>query len=123
MAASAGAWRRRRCLPPDDDERVVWPAVAHRFPAFEAAKCRRTWSGPYEQCEPDGNPIIGNWPGALDNFHVCAGFSGHGMMHAPAAGRAVAERIIYGEDRSIDLSRLAYGRVVENVPYAKRGIL
>ena len=45
------------------------------------------------------------------------------MMHAPAAGRAVAERIIYGEDRSIDLSRLAYGRVVENVPYAERGIL
>jgi glycine/D-amino acid oxidase-like deaminating enzyme len=28
-------------------ERVVWPAVAHRFPAFEAAKCHRTWSGLY----------------------------------------------------------------------------
>jgi FAD-dependent oxidoreductase domain-containing protein 1 len=104
-------------------ERAVWPAVAHRFPAFEAAKCHRTWSGLYEQCELDGNPIIGNWPGTLDNFHVCAGFSGHGMMHAPAAGRAIAERIIHGEDRSIDLSRFGYERVVEDRPYAERGIL
>jgi glycine/D-amino acid oxidase-like deaminating enzyme len=104
-------------------ERAVWPAVAHRFPAFEAAKCHRTWSGLYEQCELDGNPIIGNWPGNLDNFHVCAGFSGHGMMHAPAAGRAIAERIIHGEDRSIDLSPFGYERVVENRPYAERGIL
>ena len=104
-------------------ERVVWPAVAHRFPAFEAAKCHRSWSGLYEQCELDGNPIIGNWPGTLDNFHVCSGFSGHGMMHAPAAGRAIAERIIHGEDRSIDLSRFGYARVVANRPYPERGIL
>lgn len=104
-------------------ERAVWPAVAHRFPAFEAAKCHRTWAGLYEQCELDGNPIIGNWPGKRDNFHVCAGFSGHGMMHAPAAGRAIAERIIHGEDRSIDLGRLGYQRVVEGKPYGERGIL
>jgi FAD-dependent oxidoreductase domain-containing protein 1 len=104
-------------------ERVVWPAVAHRFPAFEAAKCHRTWTGLYEQCELDGNPIIGNWPGTRDNFHVCAGFSGHGMMHAPAAGRAIAERIIHGEDRSIDLSPFGYERVVNNRPYAEHGIL
>ena len=104
-------------------ERVVWPAVAHRFPPLEAARCDRTWAGLYEQCELDGNPIIGNWPGVLDNFHVCTGFSGHGMMHAPAAGRAIAERIVHGEDRSIDLARLGYGRVLRNEPYAERGIL
>ena len=104
-------------------ERVVWPAAAHRFPPLESAKCHRTWAGLYEQCELDGNPIIGNWPGTLDNFHVCAGFSGHGMMHAPAAGRAIAERIVFGRDRSIDLSRLGYARVIEGRPYAERGIL
>jgi glycine/D-amino acid oxidase-like deaminating enzyme len=104
-------------------ERAVWPAVAHRFPAFEVVKCHRTWAGLYEQCELDGNPIIGNWPGKLENFHVCAGFSGHGMMHAPAAGRAIAERVVYGEDRSIDLSRMGYRRVVEGNPYGERGIL
>jgi FAD-dependent oxidoreductase domain-containing protein 1 len=104
-------------------ERVVWPAAAHRFPPLEAAKCHRTWAGLYEQCELDGNPIIGNWPGRLDNFHVCAGFSGHGMMHAPAAGRAIAERIVHGADRSIDLSRLGYQRVLDDAPYAERGIV
>ncbi|HVF64366.1 MAG TPA: FAD-binding oxidoreductase [Casimicrobiaceae bacterium] len=104
-------------------ERVVWPALAHRFPPFEAAKCHRTWSGLYEQCELDGNPIIGNWPGRLDNFYVVAGFSGHGMMHAPAAGRAIAELIVHGELRSIDLSRLGYRRVIADEPYAERGIL
>ena len=45
-------------------ERVVWPALAHRFPAFEACRCRRTWSGLYEQNELDGNPVIGQWQGA-----------------------------------------------------------
>ena len=104
-------------------ERVVWPAVAHRVPALAAAKCHRTWSGLYEQCELDGNPIIGNWPGTVDNFHVCAGFSGHGMMHAPAAGRAIAERIVHGADRSIDLARFGYERVLANLPCPEHGIL
>jgi FAD-dependent oxidoreductase domain-containing protein 1 len=101
----------------------MWPALAHRFPAFEAARCHRTWAGLYEQCELDGNPIIGNWPGVRDNLHVCAGFSGHGMMHAPAAGRAIAEQIVHGDYRSIDLSRLGYARVVAGEPYRERGLL
>lgn len=104
-------------------ETVVWPALAHRFPAFEAVRCRRTWSGLYDQCELDGNPIIGNWPSTLDNFFVAAGFSGHGMMHAPAAGRAIAELIVEGCYRTIDLARLGYARVVANEPYPERGIV
>jgi FAD-dependent oxidoreductase domain-containing protein 1 len=104
-------------------ERVVWPALAHRFPAFEAARCHRTWSGLYEQCELDGNPIIGNWPGELENFFVVTGFSGHGMMHAPAAGRAIAELITTGSFQSLDLSRLGYARVVRGEPYAESGII
>lgn len=104
-------------------ERVVWPALAHRFPAFEAARCHRTWSGLYEQCELDGNPIIGNWPGELDNFFVVSGFSGHGMMHAPAAGRAIAELVTTGSFQTLDLSRLGYARVVRGEPYAEIGII
>jgi len=103
-------------------ERAVWPAAAHRFPPLEAAKCQRTWAGLYEQCELDGNPIFGNWPGRLDNFHLCAGFSGHGMMHAPAAGRAMAELILDGRYMTIDLRRLGYQRVQDAIPYAETGI-
>jgi glycine/D-amino acid oxidase-like deaminating enzyme len=103
-------------------ERVVWPAVAHRFPVFEAARCHRTWSGLYEQCELDGNPIIGAWE-HLPNFYVAGGFSGHGMMHAPAAGRAIAELITCGAFTTIDLTRLGYARVTRGEPYRESGIL
>jgi glycine/D-amino acid oxidase-like deaminating enzyme len=104
-------------------ERVVWPALAHRFPAFEACRCRRTWSGLYEQNELDGNPVIGNGSGRLANFHVVAGFSGHGMMHAPAAGRAIAELVVHGRFESIDLGRLGYTRIAAHAPYPERGII
>jgi len=104
-------------------ERVVWPAAAHRFPPLEAAKCHRTWSGLYEQCELDGNPIIGNWKGQLENFYVVSAFSGHGMMHAPAAGRAIAELIAHGEFQTLDLSRFGYDRVVRGEPYPEAGIV
>lgn len=103
--------------------RVVWPAAAHRFPPLEAARCHRTWSGLYEQCELDGNPIIGNWKGQLENFYVLSGFSGHGMMHAPAAGRAIAELIVHGALTTLDLTRLGYDRVVRGEPYCEAGIV
>ena len=104
-------------------ERVVWPALAERFPAFEACRCRRTWSGLYEQNELDGNPVIDRWAGRMDNFYVVAGFSGHGMMHAPAAGRAIAELIVNGRFETLDLSRLGYRRIAEHAPYSERGIV
>jgi glycine/D-amino acid oxidase-like deaminating enzyme len=104
-------------------ERVVWPALARRFPAFEACRCRRTWSGLYEQNELDGNPVIGPWSGHMENFYIVGGFSGHGMMHAPAAGRAIAELIVHRQFQTLDLSRLGYRRVAENLPYREQGIL
>jgi glycine/D-amino acid oxidase-like deaminating enzyme len=104
-------------------EEVVWPACAKRIPSFESLKLRREWAGLYDECELDGNMILGNWPGRLDNFHVACGFSGHGLMHAPAVGRALAELITKGRYETLDLSRMGYQRVVENEPYAETGIL
>jgi glycine/D-amino acid oxidase-like deaminating enzyme len=104
-------------------EAHVWPAVAHRFPPLEAAKCHRTWAGLYEVCELDGNPIIGPWTHGRANLYTVAGFSGHGMMHAPAAGRAMAELILTGSFQTLDLARLGYERVEANAPYAEVGIV
>src|SRR5690606_23114448 len=104
-------------------ENVVWPAVAHRFPAFEAARCHRSWAGLYEVNELDGNPVIGAWNSRMPNLYTVAGFSGHGMMHAPAAGRGIAELIIHGQFQTIDLSRLGYERVEKHAPYPELGIL
>lgn len=104
-------------------ERVVWPALAHRFRAFERTKLRSTMSGLYDQNELDANMIIGSGTGRLENFYLLAGFSGHGLMHAPGCGRAIAELILDGGYQTIDLSRFGWQRVEDNHPYRERGII
>ena len=39
--------------------------------------------------EPDAEPLLGRRSGT-GNAVICAGFSGHGFMHAPAASRIAA---------------------------------
>jgi len=102
---------------------VVWPACAARVPAFEALKLVREWSGLYDECELDGNMILGRCTGGPTNFLVACGFSGHGLMHAPAVGRALAELVVYGRFETLDLSRMGHARVVEGRPYRETGIL
>jgi FAD-dependent oxidoreductase domain-containing protein 1 len=104
-------------------EEVVWPACAARIPAFEKLRLKREWAGLYDECELDGNMILGNWPGRLDNFYVACGFSGHGLMHAPAVGRALAELIARGRYETLDLARMGYQRVLDRAPYPEAGIL
>lgn len=104
-------------------EEVVWPALAHRFPQFERTKCKATLPGLYDQNDFDGNPIIGAWTGQCGNFFLNAGYSGHGLMHSPGSGRAIAELILDGSFQTTDLSRLGWSRVVENKPYPETGII
>ena len=110
-------------IDPGYFENVVWPACASRIPAFESLKLKREWAGLYDECELDGNMILGNWPGRLDNFFVACGFSGHGLMHAPAVGRALAELATQGRFETLDLERMGYRRVLENTPYRETGIV
>jgi FAD-dependent oxidoreductase domain-containing protein 1 len=104
-------------------EAVVWPALAHRFPQFERTKCKNTLSGLYDQNDLDGNPIIGRWTGRCENFLMAAGFSGHGLMHAPGCGLALAELILRGRYETIDLTRLGWTRIERGEPYRERGII
>jgi FAD-dependent oxidoreductase domain-containing protein 1 len=108
-----------RADPPDEDdfdpdpelfEQVVWPRLAARVPQFASLKLTRAWVGHVERCVFDGNPIIGPHP-KVENLFFINGFSGHGVQHAPAAGRAAAELIVFGAYRSIDLSRFAFERI------------
>lgn len=62
-----------------------------------------------------------DWYDQVPNFLLCAGFSGHGLQHAPAVGRAVTELILEGGVRSIDLSRFSWRRIVENAPIPDDG--
>jgi glycine/D-amino acid oxidase-like deaminating enzyme len=104
-------------------EESVWPVLAHRFPAFEELKLDRTWACHYGRCLLDKNAIIGPWVGGLRNVYVCSGFSGHGIMQAPAAGLAVAELLVDGGYRIMDLTRLGYQRVIAGEPYPELGII
>ena len=104
-------------------EDVVWPALAHRFPQFERTKCRNTLPGLYDQNDFDGNVIIGPGADGLGNFHMLAGFSGHGLMHAPGCGRAMAELIVKGRYETIDLARFGWQRVADGTPLPERGII
>jgi glycine/D-amino acid oxidase-like deaminating enzyme len=104
-------------------ENVVWPALAHRFRQFEKTKCKTTMPGLYDQNDFDGNPIIGPWDSECENFYLAAGFSGHGLMHAPACGLSIAEHILKGRFETIDLTRLGWARVPQGRPAPEQGII
>jgi glycine/D-amino acid oxidase-like deaminating enzyme len=126
-------WRHDDAMVPDGADRIVlaktkhdetrgenftcdaarWPGefsshLARRMPAFAGLTPIEGWAGLYEMT-PDHNPIIGRHPDA-DGFFLANGFSGHGLMMAPATGRAIAELITEGTWRTIDVSDFAFDR-------------
>jgi len=103
-------------------EDVIWPALAHRVPAFEAIKLVRAWAGHYDYNTLDQNVILGRVPG-IANFYLANGFSGHGLQQSPAVGRALSELLVHGGYRTLDLTRLGYERVLENRPLAESNVV
>ncbi|HEV7200668.1 MAG TPA: FAD-binding oxidoreductase [Candidatus Limnocylindria bacterium] len=103
-------------------EERVWPAIAHRVPAFEAVKMRRAWAGHYEVNTVDHNAIIGPHPD-IPNLLFANGFSGHGLQQAPAVGRGLAELVIHGAYRTIDLTPLGYERIAANRPLRELNVV
>jgi glycine/D-amino acid oxidase-like deaminating enzyme len=91
-------------------EDLFWPALASRITAMERLRLDRAWAGHYEVNALDHNGVVGPHD-AIPNLVLCTGFSGHGVMHAPAAGRGVAEHIVHGRYTSLDLSPLGYARI------------
>lgn len=103
-------------------ERKIWPALAHRVPAFEAIKVLNGWVGHYAYNTLDQNAVIGSHPD-IRNFIFMNGFSGHGLQQSPAMGRGVSELIVYGSFRELDLSPLGYERILENEPLIEKAVI
>lgn len=83
----------------------VGERAAHRAPFLNGAKiiyekCR---AGLYENT-PDHHAILGGCE--VDGLYFATGFSGHGVMHSPATGRALAEIILDGQASFLDVSSL-----------------
>jgi sarcosine oxidase subunit beta len=91
--------------------------AADRVPVFEtlAVNPKRAWAGLYEMT-PDHHPILGEVP-EVPGFYCANGFSGHGVMHAPATGKILADLILHGttnliDAKALDLARFAEGRTI-----------
>ena len=82
-----------------------------RFPLLEQASLVSHWAGLYE-VTPDAHPIFGKT--TLEGFYVVAGFSGHGFMHGPIAGKLMAEILLDGKAQTVDVSMLDLARFSEN---------
>ena len=104
-------------------QEVVWPSLAHRVPAMEVLKLERSWRGHYARNKLDYNAIIGKWATKPENLFIATGFSGHGIMHAPAAGLAISEVLLTGRFQTMDLERFGTSRIIENIPYRESGII
>jgi sarcosine oxidase subunit beta len=85
--------------------------AADRVPMFEnlAVNPKRAWAGLYEMT-PDHHPILGE---AAPGFYCANGFSGHGVMHAPATGKILSDLLLTGKTSLIDASLLDLARFAE----------
>jgi sarcosine oxidase subunit beta len=95
-------------------EHVLLSGVG-RFPWWEemGVDLRGSWWG-YYAVSPDNSPIIGRHPDAEGWIDAC-GYSGHGIMHAPATGVAVAELIADGRTTTVDIDHFRHTRFGEDV--------
>ncbi len=91
----------------------VLTRAAGRVPCFEnlAVNPKRAWAGLYEMT-PDHHPILG--PVAeVPGLFLANGFSGHGVMHAPATGKILSDLILHKKSDLVDTSLLSLDRYPE----------
>ncbi|ALJ91343.1 NAD(P)/FAD-dependent oxidoreductase [Thermus aquaticus] len=114
--------------PPGFTEGVDWAwlgptleAGLARFPFLSELSLdrRASWWGYYE-VTPDHNPILGF---VAEGLLVAAGFSGHGVQQAAMVGRLMAEEVLLGRARSLDITPFGLERFLKGSLVGERGIV
>jgi glycine/D-amino acid oxidase-like deaminating enzyme len=85
--------------------------LTRRIPAMSDAYYRGGWSGLFTTT-PDWHPILDAVPG-IDGLYCAVGFSGHGFKLSPMIGVTMAELIIEGAGKTVDISPLRFSRFEE----------
>lgn len=109
-----------RDTDPGENDGVNWEGLqrvvragALRVPILAEAEVVRGYVG-FRSLTPDFHAILGPVP-EVEGFLCANGWSGHGFMHAPAAGKLLAELVTLGEARSLDISPLSIERFSQSV--------
>ena len=90
---------------------TVWPMLAEKAPLFDTLKLERGYAGLYE-ITPDECCILGEHP-EVRGFYLANGFSGHGVMQAPATGKLISELIRLGRYETLDAGEFSLQRFKE----------
>jgi sarcosine oxidase, subunit beta len=94
----------------DDFIAAVRERLALRIPAMADAPYVRGHAGIYD-VSPDGRAVMGAIPNVAGLF-VAAGFSGTGFKTAPAVGASMAELILNGASKTVDLTPFGFERIL-----------
>src|SRR5687767_8690376 len=84
--------------------------ICKRIPAMEDGHLHSAHGG-YDGITPDQHPIIG--AAGPEGYYVDCGFSGTGFKIAPAVGLSLAEIILDGRSKTIDISIYAPERFAQ----------
>ncbi len=87
--------------------------ICQRIPVMENGALHSAHGG-YDGITPDQHPLLG--AAGPDGFYLDCGHSGTGFKTAPAIGLCMAELILEGAAKTVDISPLAPGRFDEGKP-------
>ncbi len=115
-------------LPVDPDDVVVEPeaeaelrAMVATFSPEMAAAPARAFQACYRPITGDGLPLIGQVAG-IQGAHVATGHNVWGILNAPATGEAMAELLLEGEARQVDLAPFRPDRLAPAEPPVVRSV-
>src|SRR6516162_2754826 len=86
--------------------------VSRRYPAMHRGYGRGGYGALYA-ITPDWHPILDRLPG-IDAAYCAAGFSGHGFKLSPIVGQLMAELVIDGHAKTLDIAPFRVSRFEEN---------
>jgi sarcosine oxidase subunit beta len=117
-----GGFYGRRGVDPDDFPQhasqdslaELVRAASRRVPALERAGILRGITGVYDMT-PDSRPLLGPVDG-VRGLYLCAGFSGMGFKISPAVGMVMAELVLEGGARTVDIHPFRPSRFAEGQP-------